>query len=62
MGGGAPVFTVERVYTAMISCGSPWPRETVAKTMLRMTQPARRLPFLRLARVSINRYRVWSAG
>ncbi len=62
VGGEGPFFTVERVHGAMVSCGSPWSRETVAKTMLRMTRPARRPPFLRLARVEINRYRVHLAG
>ena len=46
VGGGEPVFTVERVHTAIVLCGSPWSRETVAKTMLRMTRPARRPPYL----------------
>jgi hypothetical protein len=61
-GGGEQGFTVEGVYAAMVSCGSRWSRGTVAKTMLRMTHPARRPPFLRLARVGINRYRVHLAG
>ena len=30
-GGGAPVFTVENVHAAMVSCGSAWSRETVAR-------------------------------
>ena len=58
VGGGEPVFTVERVHTAIVLCGSPWSRETVAKTMLRMTRPARRPPYLQLERIAINRYRV----
>ena len=32
---------MEVVHAVMDSCGSRWPRETVAKTMLRMTRPAR---------------------
>jgi hypothetical protein len=62
VGGGMPVFTVGGVHAAMVSCGSAWSRETIAKTMLRMTRPARRPPFLRLARVGINRYSVCSAA
>jgi hypothetical protein len=61
VGGGEPMFTVERVHGAMVSCGSPWSRETVAKTMLRMTRPAPRPPYLQLERAGINRYRVGSA-
>jgi hypothetical protein len=61
-GGGEQGFTVENVHAAMVSCGCSWSRETVAKTMLRMTRPARRFPYLELARVGINRYRVRSTG
>jgi hypothetical protein len=57
-GGGAPVFTVVNVYAATVSCGSRWPRETVAKTMLRMTSPARRPPYLELERAEPDLYRV----
>lgn len=57
-GGGAPVFTVENVHAAMVSCGSAWSRETVAKTMLRMTRPARRPPYLELERAEPDLYRV----
>jgi len=57
-GGGAPVFTVEVVHAAMDSCGSAWSRETVAKTMLRMTRPARRPPYLQLERAEPDLYRV----
>lgn len=45
------------VYDAMAACGSLWSRATVAKTMLRMTCPARRPPYLQLERVGMNRYR-----
>jgi hypothetical protein len=55
-GWGAPVFTVNMVY-AMLSCGSRWSRATVAKTMLRMTRPAPRPPYLRLERAGVNQYR-----
>jgi hypothetical protein len=58
VGGGEPVFTVERVYAAMVRCGSSWSRETVAKTMLRMTRPARRPPYLQLERAGPDLYRV----
>ena len=57
-GGGAPVFTVENVHGATVSCGSAWSRETVAKTMLRMTRPARRPPYLELERAESDLYRV----
>ena len=57
-GGGAPVFTVENVHAAMVSCGSAWSRETVAKTMLRITRPARRPPYLELERAEPDLYRV----
>ena len=60
-GGGEPVFSVERGYAAMVSCGSLWSRETVAKTMLRMTRPARRPPYLQLQRDGVDRYRVCPA-
>jgi len=57
--GGAPVFTVEVVHAKMVSCfGSGWSRATVAKTMLRMTRPARRPPYLQLNRVGRGWYRV----
>ena len=51
-------FTVEVVHAAMDSCGSRWPRETVAKTMLRMTRPARRPPYVQLERAEPDLYRV----
>jgi len=57
-GGGAPIFTVENVHAAMVSCGSAWSRETVAKTMLRMTRPARRPPYLQLEQAGPDLYRV----
>ncbi len=57
VGGGAPVFTVGTVHAAMISCGSAWSRATVAKTILRMTRPPRRPPYLRLERAGVNQYR-----
>ena len=61
--GGGLGFTVERVHGAMASCGSPWSRETVAKTMLRMTRPPVLRPhYLQLERTGINRYRVCSTG
>jgi hypothetical protein len=59
VGGGEPVFTVETVHAAMVACGSPWSRATVAKTMLRMTRPARRPPYLRLDRLGLDRYQVY---
>jgi len=49
---------VEVVYAAMAFCGSLWSRETVAKTMLRMTRPARRPPYLQLDRVGTGQYQV----
>jgi len=57
-GGGAPVFTVENAHAAMVSCGSAWPRQTVAKTLLQMTRPARRAPYLQLERAGPDLYRV----
>jgi hypothetical protein len=60
--GGERVLTVGDVYAAMMAADSRWSRATVAKTMLRMTRPARRPPYLQLLRVGINRYRVCSAG
>ena len=57
-GGEEQGFTVEVVHAAMDSCGSRWPRETVAKTMLRMTRPARRPPYLELERAEPDLYRV----
>jgi hypothetical protein len=57
-GGGESAFTVETVHAAMVLCGSPWSRETVAKTMLRMTRPARRPPYLQLDRAGRGWYRV----
>jgi hypothetical protein len=62
VGGGAPVFTVGKVLATMVSRGSAWSRETAAKTKFRMARPARRPPFLQLARVGINRYPVCSAA
>jgi hypothetical protein len=59
VGGGELVFTVEMVFGAMVSCGSLWSRATVAKTMLRMTRPARRPPYLRLDRLGLDRYQVY---
>lgn len=61
-GGGEHGFTVDDVHTAMVAGGSSWSRETVAKTMLRMTLPVRRPPFVRLERAAINRYRVRQGG
>ena len=57
-GGEEHGFTVEVVHAAMDSCGSRWPRQTVAKTMLRMTRPARRPPYLELERAEPDLYRV----
>ena len=51
-------FTVEVVHAAMDSCGSRWPRQTAAKTMLRMTRPARRPPYVQLERAEPDLYRV----
>jgi hypothetical protein len=42
----------------MVSCESRWSRATVAKTMLRMTRPARRSPYLQLERTGTDRYEV----
>lgn len=61
-GGGDRSFTVEEVYTVMVRSGTSWPRATVAKTMLRMTRPARRPPYGRLERAAANRYGVARAG
>ena len=58
-GGGEPVFSVEMVHAAMVSCGSRWSRATVAKTMLRMTRPARRPPYLQLNRVGTDQYQAF---
>ena len=58
VGGGERSFSVEEVYAAMVASGTTWPRSTVAKTMLRMTRPARRPPYVRLERSAVNRYRV----
>ena len=49
-GGQEQGFNVEVVHAAMDSCGSRWPRQTVAKAMLGMTRPARRPPYLQLER------------
>ena len=57
VGGGGRVLTVELVYDAMVATGTAWSRETVAKTMLRMTVPPRRPPFVRLERAAVNQYR-----
>ncbi len=73
-GGGERVFTVDTVHAAMVSCGYLWSQDTVhaamvscgylwsqdtvAKTMLRMTRPARRPPHLQLDRVGRAWYRV----
>ena len=55
-GGRGRSFTVEEVCATMAATGTCWPRATVAKTMLRMTHPARRS--LRLERVSAGHYRL----
>jgi hypothetical protein len=55
--GGEWVLAVGEVYAAMVARGTAWSRETVAKTMLRMTVPARRPPFVRLEPAGVNRYR-----
>jgi len=39
-GRGGRVFTVGEVYAAMVAEGTSWSRETVVKTMVRMTLPA----------------------
>ncbi|MHB1488086.1 MAG: hypothetical protein ACYCZM_11105 [Acidimicrobiales bacterium] len=57
-GGRGRSFTVEEVYTTMAAIGTSWPRATVAKTMLRMTRPARRSPRLRLERGPAGHYRL----
>jgi len=57
-GGEEQGFTVEVVHAEMDSCGSHWPQETVAKTMLRMTRPARRPTYLELERAEPDLYRV----
>jgi hypothetical protein len=57
-GGGERDFSVEMVHAAMVSSGSRWSRATVAKTMLGMTRPVRRPPFLQLDRVGPDRYQV----
>jgi hypothetical protein len=57
-GDGGRSFPVEEVYATMTATGTSWPRATVAKTMPRMTRPARRPPFVRLERAAVNRYRV----
>ena len=49
---------MELVYAALVASGTSWPRETVAKTMLRMTRPARRPPYLELERAEPDLYRV----
>jgi len=51
-------FAVKVLRAAMDSSGSRWPRETVAKTMLEMTHPTRRPPYLQLERAGPNVYRV----
>jgi hypothetical protein len=61
-GRGGRVFTVGEVYAAMVAEGTSWSRETVVKTMVRMTLPVRRPPFVQLERVAINRYRVLGMG
>jgi hypothetical protein len=58
VGGAQGVLTVEMVYDAMAACGFLWSRATVAKTMLRMTRPVRRPPYLRLDRVGTGHYHV----
>jgi hypothetical protein len=57
-GGEEQGFTVAVVHVAMDSCGSRWRRQTVAKTMMRMTRPARRPPYLQLERAGPDLYRV----
>jgi hypothetical protein len=63
-GGGGRSFTVDEVCALMAATGRSWPRATVAKTMLRMTRPARRPPYLQLDRVGTGQYRVgkWVPG
>jgi len=63
-GGGGRSFTVDEVCASMAATGRSWPRATVAKTMLRMTRPARRPPYLQLDRVDTGQYRVgkWVPG
>jgi len=46
------------VHAAMVSCGSAWSPEIVAKTMLQMTHPARRPPYLQLLRAGPDLYRI----
>jgi hypothetical protein len=55
--GGRP-FTVAEVYAAMVGAGTSWRRATVGKTMLRMTRPARRPPYLLLDRAGPDRYQI----
>lgn len=57
-GGGEQSFTVAEVYGVMVTGGTSWPRATVAKTMLRMTRPAHRPPYLRLVRIGTGWYYV----
>jgi len=63
-GRGGRSFTVDEVCALMAATGRFWPRATVAKTMLRMTRPARRPPYLQLDRVGTGQYRVgkWVPG
>lgn len=61
-GGVEATFGVAMVHAAMVSCGSAWSRETVAKTMLRMTRRTRRPPYLLLGRTGPDMYRVLPAG
>ena len=57
VGGGGRVLTVELVYAATAASGTAWSREMVAKTIRRMTVPARRPPFVQLERAGVNHYR-----
>jgi hypothetical protein len=49
---------VAKIYAAMVASGTVLPQATVAKTMLRMTRPARRPPYLQLDRLGTDRYQV----
>ena len=58
--GGERAFTVGEVYEAMVANGTSWSRATVAKTMLRMTRPARRPPYVLLDRAGPDQYQMHS--
>jgi hypothetical protein len=49
---------VGKVYAAMVSCGRAGPARRSPRPWLRMTRPARRLPYLQLDRVDTDQYQV----